>query len=93
MADSLPGTISLFSEAYAELIGSGETGLDAQARFYKDIATGTIKSAEILPIFARLASERAAPKMDIMKKTSIAEQGRSRNEMSDLLMVASKSGV
>ena len=89
----MPGTISLFSEAYAELIGSGETGLDAQARFYKDIATGTIKSAEILPIFARLASERAAPKIGIMKKTSIAEQGRFRNELSDLLMVASESGV
>lgn len=93
MADSLPGTISLFSEAYAELIGSGETGLDAQARFYNDIATGSIKSAEILPIFARLASERAAPKIGIMKKTSIAEQGRLSNELADMMKLSSDKGV
>lgn len=91
--DSLPGTVSLFSEAYAELMGTGETGLEAQSRFYKDIATGTIKSADILPIFARLASERAAPKIGIMKKTSIAEQGRFSNAWADLLKIGSDEGI
>ena len=93
MADSLPGTISLFSEAYAELMNTGETGQAAQARFYQDIATGSIVSAEILPIFARLASERAQPKLGVMKTMSIAEQGRFGSSLSDLLITGSESGV
>lgn len=93
MADSLPGTISLFSEAYAELMNTGETGQAAQARFYQDIATGSIVSAEILPIFARLASERAQPKLGVMKTMSIAEQGRFGSSLSDLMLTGSESGV
>lgn len=93
MAESLPGTMSIFAEAYAEMIGSGETGQAALARFYKDVGTGSIESARIMPIVARMMSERAAPKIDVMKKTSIAEQGRFGGALADLLMVGSNAGV
>lgn len=93
MAESLPGTMSIFAEAYAEMIGSGETGQAALARFYKDVGTGSIESARIMPIVARMMSERAAPKIGVMKKTSIAEQGRFGGELADLLMIGSNAGV
>ena len=85
--------MSIFSDAYAEMLGTGETGQTALARFYKDIGTGSIESAKILPIVARMMQERAAPKLDVMKKTSIAEQARFQNALADITMTGSKSGV
>lgn len=92
MAESMPGTMDVFAESYAEMTGSGLAGQEALAKFYEDISKGKIESAKILPIVARILSERAAPKIDIMKKSSIAEQARSENMQTQMLESFSKSG-
>ena len=92
MAESMPGTMDVFAQAYSEMTGSGLQGQEALAKFYDDIAKGGIKSADILPIVARILSERAAPKLDVMKKSSIAEQARAENAQIRLLETFSKSG-
>ena len=92
MAESMPGTMDVFAESYAEMTGSGLSGQEALAKFYEDIEKGNIESAKILPIVARILSERAAPKIDIMKKSSIAEQARSQNMQTQMLESFSKAG-
>ena len=92
MAESMPGTMDVFAQAYSEMTGSGLQGQEALSRFYDDIAKGGIKSADILPIVARILSERAAPKLDVMKKSSIAEQARAENALTRLLESFSKAG-
>ena len=92
MAESMPGTMDVFAESYAEMTGSGLVGQEALAKFYEDISKGNIESAKILPIVARILSERAAPKIDIMKKSSIAEQARSQNMQTQMLESFSKAG-
>lgn len=92
MAESMPGTMDVFAESYAEMTGSGLVGQEALAKFYEDIEKGNIESAKILPIVARILSERAAPKIDIMKKSSIAEQARSQNMQTQMLESFSKAG-
>lgn len=93
MAESMPGTMDVFATAYAEMTKSGKTGQEALADLYKAVPTGKVKSAELLPIVQRILRERAAPKLDIAMKTSQAEQARLQNMMSDMSIVASKSGV
>lgn len=88
----MPGTMDVFAESYAEMTGSGLVGQEALAKFYEDIGKGNIESAKILPIVARILSERAAPKIDIMKKSSIAEQARSQNMQTQMLESFSKAG-
>lgn len=92
MAESMPGTMDVFAQAYSEMTGSGLQGQEALSKFYEDIAKGGIKSADILPIVARLLSERAAPKLDVMKQSSIAEQARAENAQTRLLETFSKAG-
>lgn len=84
--------MDVFAESYAEMTGSGLAGQEALAKFYEDIEKGNIESAKILPIVARILSERAAPKIDIMKKSSIAEQARSQNMQTQMLESFSKAG-
>ena len=84
--------MDVFAESYAEMTGSGLVGQEALAKFYEDIEKGNIESAKILPIVARILSERAAPKIDIMKKSSIAEQDRSENMQTRMLESFSKAG-
>lgn len=84
--------MDVFAESYAEMTGSGLVGQEALAKFYEDIEKGNIESAKILPIVARILSERAAPKIDIMKKSSIAEQARSQNMQTQMLENFSKAG-
>ena len=92
MAESMPGTMDVFAQAYSEMTGSGLQGQEALAKFYEDIGKGNIESAKILPIVARILSERAAPKIDVMKKSSIAEQARSQNMQTQMLESFSKAG-
>lgn len=92
MAESMPGTLDVFAQAYSEMTGSGLQGQEALAKFYEDIAKGSIESAKILPIVARMLSERAAPKIDLMKQSSIAEQARAENAQTRLLETFSKAG-
>lgn len=93
MAESLPGTMEIFGEAFAEMSGSGLKGPDALKALYEAVPTGTVNSAEILKYVDVIMRRKAAPKLDIMKKTSIAEQGRAQNLLSDFTDLASKAGL
>lgn len=93
MAESLPGTMDIFGEAFAEMSGSGLKGPDALKALYEAVPTGTVNSAEILKHVDVIMRRRAAPKLDVMKKTSIAEQGRAQNLVSDFMDISSKAGL
>lgn len=92
MAESLPGTMSIFGEALATLTGSGLTGQAAIQELYRATEAGEVVSAEILPIVAEIMSERAQPKLGIMKRSSIAESARVVNMWNDLLKNFSEAG-
>ncbi len=93
MAESMPGTMDVFAQAYAEMMGSGLKGQEALSSLYEAIPTGKVKSAEILPIVQRILRERAAPKLDVAMKTSQAEQARFQNMTADMAILASNSGL
>lgn len=93
MAESMPGTMDVFAEAYAEMTGSGLSGQEALASLYKAVPTGKVQSAQLLPIVQRILRQRAAPKLDVAMKTSQAEQGRFQNAFADKAILASTSGV
>jgi tape measure domain-containing protein len=93
MAESLPGTMSIFAQAFQEMSGGDKTGQEAIAALLKAVPTGTVQSSEILPIVARIMRERAAPKLDVAMKTSQAEQGRLKSTVTDMAVIAGKSGV
>lgn len=92
MAESMPGTIDVFAEAFASLSGSGLEGQPAVEALYKAVESGSVESAKILPLVSQILSKRAEPKLGVMKKTSIAEQARFQNTMSDLVNAFSKAG-
>ena len=93
MAESLPGTMSIFAQAYQEMTGGSLSGQEAIAALMEAVSTGKVQSSQILPIVARIMRERAAPKLDIAMKTSQAEQARFQNIMSDQAIRASGAGV
>ena len=93
MAESMPGTMSVFAEAYQTMTGGGLQGQEALAALMEAVPTGTVQSAKLLPIVAELMRKRAAPKLDIAMNTSQAHQGRLQNIQSDLMMAASGAGV
>jgi len=92
MAESLPGTMSIFAEALAQKTGSGLTGQAALAALYEAVPTGKLKAADLLPIVSQVMSQRAAPKIEALRKTSMAEQGRGGSVIQDLLYAFSRSG-
>lgn len=93
MAESMPGTMGVFAQAYSEMSGSGLEGQDALAAFYEAVPKGNVKSAEILPIVQRILREKAAPKLEIAMRTSQAEQARFKNQVANTSIAASDAGV
>lgn len=93
MAESLPGTMSIFAQAYQEMTGGKLSGQESIAALMEAVPTGKVQSSQILPIVARIMRERAAPKLDVAMKTSQAEQARFQNMMSDQAIRASGAGV
>jgi len=93
MAESLPGTMSIFAQAFQEMSGGDKTGQKAIAALLEAVPTGKVQSSEILPIVARIMRERAAPKLDVAMRTSQAEQARFQNIVSDTAILGAKSGV
>ena len=93
MAESMPGTMDVFGQAYAEMTKSGLSGQQAMEALYEAVPTGKVRSAEILPIVQRILRERAAPKLDVAMKTSQAEQARFRNMTADKAIFASNNGL
>lgn len=93
MAESLPGTMSIFAEAYQKSIGGDKSGQGAIADLLKAVPEGKLKSSEIIPLVAEIMRERAKPKLDIASKTSASEQARFQNMASDSAIAAGTAGV
>lgn len=88
----MPGTMSIFAEALARQTGSGLTGQAALAALYEAVPTGKVKAADILPIVSQIMSERAAPKIEALRNTSMAQQARLGNALQDWVDTFSKNG-
>lgn len=92
MAESMPGTMDVFAEAYAELTESGLSGQQAIEALDKAVGEGKVVSAHLLPIVSEILKRRAAPKLDVMKKTSIAEQARAQIRWADMVFAFGQAG-
>lgn len=92
LAESLPGAVSLFAEAYQRQTGGSLTGTESiqalQAAMKKRLVKG-----DILNTAATIASERAAPSLAMSARTSQSEQARFQNTTNDLVRLANQSGV
>lgn len=92
LAESLPGAVSLFAEAYQRQTGGNLTGTESiqalQAAMKKRLVKG-----DILNTAAAIASERAAPSLAMSARTSQSEQARFENTTNDLIRLANQSGV
>ncbi len=92
MAESMPGTMSVFAEALQRQTGGGLQGQEAMQALMEAVPAGKVKS-DILPIVSAILRERAKPKLDIAMKTSQAEQARAVNLLTDFTNIASKAGL
>jgi len=92
LAESLPGAVSLFAEAYQRQTGGNLSGTESiqalQAAMKKRLVKG-----DILNTAAQIASERAAPSLAMSARTSQSEQARFENTTNDLVRLANQSGV
>jgi len=84
--------MDIFAQAYAQMTKSGKSGQAALSDLYDAIPTGKVRAAEILPLVSEIMRERAEPKLGVLRKSSIAEQARVRNTISDLVNTFSTSG-
>lgn len=92
MAESMPGTMSVFAEALQRQTGGNLQGQAAMQALMEAVPAGQVKS-DILPIVAQILRERAKPKLDVAMKTSQAEQARAINLLTDFTNLASKAGL
>lgn len=92
MAESMPGTMSVFAEALQRQTGGNLQGQAAMQALMEAVPAGQVKS-DILPIVAEILRERAKPKLDVAMKTSQAEQARAVNLLTDFTNIASKAGL
>lgn len=98
MSESMPGTMSVFAEAYQNMLasqgkGGGLTGQAAVAALLDAVPTGQVRSGELLPFVSEEMQKRAAPKLDIARETSQGWQGRLANQRTGWAMIASEAGV
>ena len=94
MAESMPGTMATFAEAYQRMQGTNLTGEQAMQALYDTLKPGkNINTKQLAPFLAEVLRERAAPKLDIAMKTSQAEQGRFQSMLNDQAMIASDAGL
>jgi tape measure domain-containing protein len=97
LAESMPGAVSIFAEAYqaklkAEGKGGGKTGQEAITELLDAMKKGQVKG-DILTYAGTVASKRAEPGLTAAGKASQAEQARFQNAYTDLARIASDSGV
>lgn len=92
MAESMPGTMDIFANAYQQMTGGKETGQKAIAKLIEDVSNGRVDSSAILPLVAAEMSRRAQPSLEKASKTSQAEQGRLSNVWADSIQVFSEAG-
>lgn len=92
LAESLPGAVSLFAEAYQRQNGGNLTGSDSTTALLAAMKKGQVRG-NILNTAAQIASERAAPSLAISARTSQSEQARFQNTVNDLVRLANQNGV
>lgn len=97
LAESLPGAVSIFAEAYQNQLsatgkGGGKQGQEAITELLAAMKKGQVKG-DILTYAGDVASQRAAPGLAAASTASQAEQARYQNSVNDLAVVASNSGV
>lgn len=97
LAESLPGAVSIFAEAYQNQLaatgkGGGKQGQEAITELLAAMKKGQVKG-DILTYAGTVASQRAAPGLASASTASQAEQARYQNSVNDLAVVASNAGV
>ena len=92
LAESLPGAVSLFAQAYQDQTGGKKTGQEAISELLDAMKKGKVKG-DILTFAGARASAQAAPGLAAAQTASQAEQGRYQSQINDLAVVASNSGV
>lgn len=97
LAEALPGSVDLFAEAYQNQLkaqgkGGGKVGQEAISELYAAMKKGQVKG-DILTYAGSLASQRAKPGLEAASTASQAEQARYQNQVNDLAVVASNSGI
>lgn len=92
LAESLPGAVSIFAEAYQRQTGGNLTGTDSIQALLAAMKKGQVTGSILNPA-AQIASQRAAPSLAHSARTSQSEQARFQNEINRLTMVANQSGV
>lgn len=83
---------SVFAEANQIRKGGNKTGAEAASELLTDMAAGNVKSADILPIVAKLFKELAKGGIEAARTSSIAQQARFQNEQTRGLRVFSENG-
>lgn len=92
LAESLPGAVALFAEAYQKQTGGKKTGQEAITELLAAMKKGKVKG-DILTFAGDLASQKAQPGIAAASTASQAEQARYQNSVNNLATVASNSGV
>lgn len=92
LAESLPGAVALFADAYQKQTGGKKTGQEAITELLAAMKKGKVKG-DILTFAGDLASQKAAPGLAAASTASQAEQARYQNSINNLATVASSSGV
>lgn len=94
IAEALPGGVSIFAEAYKRQTGNdlGLNGSEDIKALLKAMKARDVRG-DILTFAAQVASERAAPGLEVARTASQAEQDRATNAYNRLATIASDSGV
>lgn len=94
IAEALPGGTALFAQAYQAKLGGNKTGADAIQQLLADMKAGKVTS-DILTYAGTAASQRAnqGGALGTASQASQAEQARYQNQVNDMAVLASNSGV
>lgn len=84
---------SIFAEAWQKKTGGNKTGADAMQDLKDAMKKGQVKTGDVLPIVTDILRQRAAPTLEISKRSSQSEQARLQNTSNELSTVASANGV
>lgn len=90
----MPGGTALFAQAYQAKLGGNKTGADAIQQLLADMKKGKVTS-DILTFAGTEASQRAnkGGALGAASQASQAEQARYQNQVNDMAVLASNSGV
>lgn len=92
VAESLPGTMAIFAEANALQKGSGLTGQAAYSALLADMQGGNVKTDTLVPYLKDIFTRKAAPKLEVLKRTSVVQQERAANARNRAMTAFSENG-